>query len=171
MGTVFRSSLETHPVNCVTAAYQRFPTLPPPCYFHKRASGIITVELRGHLSRKTSTAQNICVHTKQDGSDVFTTQELFYSAENEASKALTSTDPQPVQKFPKIFNAPHIWVLIMKFSYGSLWHLLDFCVYIWEINPKVQFSLYKDSFILYNILSSRIFMYSIPFTESSMCTK
>jgi len=120
MGTLedsFPLQYETHPVNCVTAAYQRFPTLPPPCYFHKRASGVITVELRGHLSRKTSTAQNICVHTKQDGSDVFTTQELFYSAENEASKALTSTDPQPVLK---IFSVPHIWVLIMKFSCGSL---------------------------------------------------
>lgn len=127
MGTLedsFPLQSETRPVNCVTAAYQRFPTLPPPCYFHKRASGIITVELRGHLSRKTSTAQNICVHTKQDGSDVFTTQELFYSAENEASKALTSTDPQPVQKFPKIFNVPHIcmapcdiYLMVMEFAF------------------------------------------------------
>lgn len=49
-------------------------------------------------------SEHLCPY-KQDGSDVFTTQELFYSAENEASKALTSTDPQPVQKFPMIFNA------------------------------------------------------------------
>ncbi len=53
----------SRPVNCVTAAYQRFWTLPPPCYVHKRASGIIIVELLEYLSRKTSAAQNICVHT------------------------------------------------------------------------------------------------------------
>lgn len=45
------------------------------------------------------------VSIKKDGSDVSTTQELFYNTENEARKALTSTDPQLVQKFPKIFKA------------------------------------------------------------------
>lgn len=94
----------SRPVNCVTAAYQRFQTLPPPCYFHKRASGIITVELLGHLSRKTSAAQNICVHTNRTEVMSLPHKNPFIAWRMEASKALTSTDPQPVQKFPDDFQ-------------------------------------------------------------------
>lgn len=90
-----------HPVNCVTAAYQRFQTLPPPCYFHKRASGIITVELREHLSRKTSTAQNICVHTNRTEVMSLPHKNSFIVQRMKPAKHW----PQQIRKFPKIFSA------------------------------------------------------------------
>lgn len=63
-------------------------------------------------------SEHLCPY-KQAGSDVFTTQELFYGAENEASKALTSTDPQ----IPKVFQCTFgFWL-----NEGSSWHLLDVC--------------------------------------------
>lgn len=80
----------SRPVNCVTAAYQRFRTLPPPCYFHKRASGIITVELLKHLSRKTSAAQNICVHKNRTEVMSLPHKNSFIARRMKPEKALTS---------------------------------------------------------------------------------
>lgn len=60
-------------------------------------------------------SEHLCPY-KQDGSDVFTTQELFYSAENEASKALTSTDPQIPKDFQCTFgfwlNEGFVWIIV-----------------------------------------------------------
>lgn len=95
----------SRPVNCVTAAYQRFRTLPPPCYFHKRASGIITVELLGHLSRKTSAAQNICVHTNRTEVMSLRHKNSFIARRMKPAKHWPQQICSPVQKFPMIFNA------------------------------------------------------------------
>lgn len=127
-----------HPVNCVTAAYQRFRTLPPPRYFHKRVSGIITVELRGHLSKKTSTAQNICVHTNRTEVMSLPHKNSFIVQRMKPAKHW----PQRIRKFPKIFsctfgfwwNESFVWIIVTFYLMFVV--AVELCVYIWEIGSS-----------------------------------
>lgn len=70
-------------------------------------------------------SEHLCPY-KQDGSDVFSIQELFYSAENEGSKALTSENP--FQTFP-IFNAFGLKLFWLNHNFIRI--IVTFTCWLW----------------------------------------